>query len=81
MHGVLLFHLCFYFVSMNLHGWNLLYMDGWISVLDEQCETFVICKDAWNYICVGYVCIYDETCVLDMLVVYICISVNCCQIK
>ena len=50
----------------------------------EQCETFVICKDAWNYICVGYVCIYDETCVLDMLVVYICIyvyTVNCCQIE
>ena len=44
-------------------------------MLDEQCETFVICKDAWNYIFVGYVCIYDETCVLDMLVVYICISV------
>ena len=35
----------------------------------------------WMELCVGYVCIYDETCVLDMLVVYICISVNCYQIK
>ena len=45
-------------------------------MLDEQCETFVICNDE---LCVGYVCIYDETCVLDMiviwmLVVYICVG-------
>ena len=57
-------------------------MDGWITVLDEQCETFVICKD--GTICIGYVCIYDETCVLDMLVVYICellcISVYICEL-
>ena len=43
-------------------------------MLDEQCETFVTTE-----LCVGYVCIYDETCVLDMiaiwmLVVYICVG-------
>ena len=36
-------------------------------------------------LCVGYVCIYDETCVLDMiviwmLVVYICVGYLICEI-
>ena len=45
--------------------------------MDEQSETFVICNDGTM---VGYVCIYDGTCVLAMivwvmLVVYIYIYV------
>ena len=48
-------------------------------MLDEQCETFVICNDGtmcwlcmyirWN-LCVGYLCIYDGTCVLAMIVIW-----------
>ena len=35
-------------------------------MLDEQCETFVICND--GTMC--WLCIYDETCVLDMIVIW-----------
>ena len=87
MDGVLVFHLCFYFVSMNLHGWNLLYMDGWITVLDEQCETFVICKDGTIYVLVMYVYMMKLVCWICLLCIYVnccvylCISMNCCQIE
>jgi hypothetical protein len=46
-------------------------MDGWITVLDEQCETFVICKDGTIYVLVMYVYMMKLVCWICLLCIYV----------
>jgi hypothetical protein len=67
MDGVLVFPFCFSFVSMN-NVELVIWMDGTMCWMNNV-KLFVICMD--GTMC--WLCMYDQTCVLDM-------SYVCCEI-
>ena len=63
---------CFFSICVFILYQCETFVNWWITVLDEQCETFVICNDGtmcwlcmyiWWNLCVGYDCYMDACCI------------------
>ena len=82
---------CFFSICVFILYQCETFVNWWITVLDEQCETFVICNDGtmcwlcmyiWSNLCVGYDCYMDACCIyicwLCINVGYVCIYDGTC---